>query len=256
MPMCLRKSLSERHGKKSKPEEKKREITGQAPCCTAEEVEAAVQAAKAAFPGWSGTPAIKRAQIMYKIRELIIRDYEELTYTVAEENGKSWGEADGDVAKAKEGTELATQVPSLMMGESMMDASRGYAFDVLEEIQNKTDVPLVLHGGSGITDEDFRRAISLGIVKVNIATARFHHLTKRAEEYLQAEGKHDYFKLNEAMVQGTYENVKHHDEDVHLPFFVNYRNEKTKGFYLHPVHAANCMRFKFVILYWLILNEE
>ena len=102
------------------------EITGQAPCCTTEEVEAAVQAAKAAFPGWSGTPAIKRAQIMYKIRELIIRDYEELTYTVAEENGKTWGEADGDVAKAKEGTELATQVTSLMMGESMMDASRGY----------------------------------------------------------------------------------------------------------------------------------
>ena len=52
------------------------EITGQAPCCTTDEVEAAVQAAKAAFPGWSGTPAIKRAQIMYKIRELIIRDYE------------------------------------------------------------------------------------------------------------------------------------------------------------------------------------
>lgn len=86
------------------------------------------------------------------------------------------------------------------------------AFDVLEEIQKKTDVPLVLHGGSGITDEDFRRAISLGIVKVNIATASFNRLTKRAEEYLQAEGKHDYFKLNEAMVQGTYENVKHHIE--------------------------------------------
>lgn len=86
------------------------------------------------------------------------------------------------------------------------------AFDVLEEIRKKTDVPLVLHGGSGITDEDFRKAISLGIVKVNIATASFNMLTKRAEEYLRTEGTHNYFDLNEAMVQGTYENVKHHIE--------------------------------------------
>lgn len=84
------------------------------------------------------------------------------------------------------------------------------AFDVLEKIHEKTDVPLVLHGGSGITDEDFQKAISLGIVKVNIATASFNRLTMRAEEYLQTSEKHNYFSLNEAMVQGTYENVSHH----------------------------------------------
>lgn len=38
------------------------------------------------------------------------------------------------------------------------------AFDVLEEIHRRVHIPLVLHGGSGITDEDFRKAISLGIV--------------------------------------------------------------------------------------------
>lgn len=86
------------------------------------------------------------------------------------------------------------------------------AFDVLEEIHKKTAVPLVLHGGSGITDTDFQRAISLGIVKVNIATASFNSLTKHAEEYLRTEGGHNYFALNEAMVRGTYENVKHHIE--------------------------------------------
>lgn len=84
------------------------------------------------------------------------------------------------------------------------------AFDVLEEIHKNVDVPLVLHGGSGITDADFQKAISLGIVKVNIATASFNKLTRRAEEYLQSEGAHNYFALNEAMVQGTCENVKHH----------------------------------------------
>lgn len=89
------------------------------------------------------------------------------------------------------------------------------AFDVLAKINEKTNVPLVLHGGSGITDEDFQKAISLGIVKVNIATASFNRLTMRAEEYLQTSEDHNYFALNEAMVQGTYENVKHHIEVFH-----------------------------------------
>ena len=84
------------------------------------------------------------------------------------------------------------------------------AFDVLEQIHIKTNVPLVLHGGSGITDEDFQKAIALGIVKVNIATASFNRLIMRAEEYLRTPEKHNYFALNDAMVKGTYENVAHH----------------------------------------------
>lgn len=100
--------------------------TGQVPCCTNEEVLEAIEAAKAAYPGWSRTPAIKRAQILYKVRDLLVEHMEELTMLVAEENGKVWSEAEGDVLKAKEGTELATQAPSLMMGESIMDASQGY----------------------------------------------------------------------------------------------------------------------------------
>ena len=56
------------------------------------------------------------------------------------------------------------------------------AFDVLEEIHKRTgDLPLVLHGGSGISDADFQRAIGCGIRKVNIATASFNHLTASAE---------------------------------------------------------------------------
>lgn len=86
------------------------------------------------------------------------------------------------------------------------------AFGILEEIHNTVDIPLVLHGGSGITDNDFRRAISLGIRKVNIATASFNSLTKKAEEYLSTEGEHNYFTLNETMVEGVYQNVKHHIE--------------------------------------------
>lgn len=84
------------------------------------------------------------------------------------------------------------------------------AFDVLAKIQEETRVPLVLHGGTGITPEDFRKAAGLGIRKINIATASFDSLTRKAEGYLQSEGRHNYFDLNEAMVAGVYQNVMEH----------------------------------------------
>ncbi len=102
------------------------EVVAKVPCCTQEEVEMAIAAAKAAFPAWSATPVIKRVQILYKVRELLIEHMDELTELVATENGKTWDEAKGDVLKAKEGTEQAIAAPSLLMGESLMDASKGY----------------------------------------------------------------------------------------------------------------------------------
>ena len=44
------------------------------------------------------------------------------------------------------------------------------AYNLLEEIASKTDVPLALHGGTGLADEVFRKCISLGCAKVNIST--------------------------------------------------------------------------------------
>ncbi len=102
------------------------EVIAKVPCCTADEVEGAIAAAKAAYPAWSGTPVMKRVQILYKMRELINLHMDELTELLALENGKAWEEAKGDVLKAKEGTEQAISAPSLMMGESMMEASKGF----------------------------------------------------------------------------------------------------------------------------------
>jgi tagatose 1,6-diphosphate aldolase GatY/KbaY len=90
------------------------------------------------------------------------------------------------------------------VGTPVLDKER------LSEIREVVDIPLVLHGGSGITDKDFQKAISLGIRKVNIATASFNSLTAHVEKYMESTDKHNFFDLNEAMVQGTYENVKKH----------------------------------------------
>lgn len=83
-------------------------------------------------------------------------------------------------------------------------------FDVLERIYNKCPVPLVLHGGTGITDAMFRKAIELGIRKINIATASFDALTSSAKYYFNSNTTHDYFSLSENMVQGVYKNVIKH----------------------------------------------
>ncbi|MBQ9495660.1 MAG: CoA-acylating methylmalonate-semialdehyde dehydrogenase [Treponema sp.] len=102
------------------------EVIAKVPRCTEDEVTAAIESAQKAFPAWAATPVAKRVQILYNVRELIVAHMDELTHLVALENGKSWSEAQGDVLKAKEGTEQAISAPSLMMGESLMDASSGY----------------------------------------------------------------------------------------------------------------------------------
>ena len=83
-------------------------------------------------------------------------------------------------------------------------------FDILEQIDNTVSTPLVLHGGTGITDDMFRRAVSLGIRKINIATASFDHLAQYAKAYTDTVDKPDYFKLSEEMARGVYDNVLRH----------------------------------------------
>lgn len=79
-------------------------------------------------------------------------------------------------------------------------------FDVLEKIHNSVSTPLVLHGGTGITDDMFRQVISLGIRKINIATASFDTYARTAAAASGA----DYFSLSAACANAVYENVKRH----------------------------------------------
>ena len=102
------------------------EVIAKSPSATPDEVLAAVDAAKAAFPAWRDTPVRRRAELMFRLRALIERDMEQLTLMLATENGKTLREAAGDVGKAKEMTELACSAPSLLMGESLQDTSAGY----------------------------------------------------------------------------------------------------------------------------------
>lgn len=85
-------------------------------------------------------------------------------------------------------------------------------FDILEQIHNTVTTPLVLHGGTGITADMFRLAISLGIRKINIATASFDSLANSAKSYCDQNDVADYFRLSAAMVAGTKYNIQRHIE--------------------------------------------
>ncbi len=85
-------------------------------------------------------------------------------------------------------------------------------FDVLEKIYEKVSIPLVLHGGTGMTADMFRKAITMGIRKINIATASFDGLAAYVKKYCDKAETPDYFTLSKQMSEGVYQNVIKHIE--------------------------------------------
>ncbi len=81
--------------------------------------------------------------------------------------------------------------------------------DVLKEIDENCNTPLVLHGGTGITPETFQECIRNGVRKVNIATASFDATAKAAKQSTSVD-KPNYFTMSQAMQDAVYENVKKH----------------------------------------------
>ena len=102
------------------------ELIAEAACCTQSEVDAAVDAAARAFPGWADTPIPVRTQLMYRFKQLLDAHLDELTLLLATENGKVLSEARGDVLKAIEVVECACATPYLMQGDTCMNVSTGY----------------------------------------------------------------------------------------------------------------------------------
>jgi malonate-semialdehyde dehydrogenase (acetylating)/methylmalonate-semialdehyde dehydrogenase len=78
---------------------------------------AAVAAAAAAFPAWSRTPVLKRAQVMFRLQQLIERDRAEIAALITEEHGKVLSDAGGSVQRGLEVVEFACGLPHLIKGE-------------------------------------------------------------------------------------------------------------------------------------------
>ncbi len=95
------------------------------PLCGKADVDAAVAAAKAAFPGWRATTPLRRARIMARFRELMEANRDELARLVSEEHGKTLADAAGSVQRGIEVIEFASGAPHLLKGEHSEDVGRG-----------------------------------------------------------------------------------------------------------------------------------
>ncbi|MDQ0861317.1 fructose/tagatose bisphosphate aldolase [Bacillus sp. V2I10] len=72
------------------------------------------------------------------------------------------------------------------------------------------DIPLVLHGGSGISEKDFRTCITRGIRKINVATSTFNHVIDMVNGEVPLAPFHNYFTYHERIIVAAAENVKRH----------------------------------------------
>jgi len=94
------------------------------PLSTREDVDAAVEAAKNAFPSWSGMTFKERVQIFFRYRNLLEKHIDELTKLVQLENGKLYGEAKAEVEKSIELCEFAVSMPQIVVNE-IQEVSKG-----------------------------------------------------------------------------------------------------------------------------------
>lgn len=94
------------------------------PMSKTEDLDKAVQAAKAAFPAWSALTLKERVQVFFKYRMLLERDMEELSKLVQLENGKTLGESRAEVMKSIELCEFAVSMPQIVTNE-IQEVSRG-----------------------------------------------------------------------------------------------------------------------------------
>ncbi|MFZ0107834.1 MAG: CoA-acylating methylmalonate-semialdehyde dehydrogenase [Thiobacillus sp.] len=95
------------------------------PLADATDVDAAVAAARAAFPAWRDTTPLRRARILTRFRELMEQHRDELAWLAAEEHGKTLADAAGSVQRGIEVIEFASGVPHLLKGEKAEDVGRG-----------------------------------------------------------------------------------------------------------------------------------
>src|SRR5699024_8226699 len=96
-----------------------KEVLAQVPITTTKDFEEAVQTAKAAPEKWAKVSVARRARVLFRYHNLLEEHREELAKLITQEDGKSFGEALGEVGRGIENVEFAAGAPTLMMGDSL-----------------------------------------------------------------------------------------------------------------------------------------
>src|SRR5262245_48166679 len=106
-------------------------IIASVPLSSAREVDAAVRAAKAAFPAWAATPADRRVAPLFRLAALIRERRETLVRMLVEENGKSLPDGRAEIDRTLENVETACGMPVMQLGETLVGTAPGIDGEVL-----------------------------------------------------------------------------------------------------------------------------
>ena len=100
-------------------------VISQVPMSTPDEVNEAIAAAKEAYPEWRTTTPLARVRCLFRLKELMEENFEQLSRVQTMEHGKTIDESRGETRRGIEMVEVATGIPSLMMGHSLEDIAAG-----------------------------------------------------------------------------------------------------------------------------------
>ncbi len=103
------------------------------PMCGTDVVDEAVQAAADAFPEWRDTPAIERARLFFRYRQLLEENFDRICQSVTREHGKTLAEARGSVYRGIENIEYACSAPTLLMGDTLENLARGVDCETMHQ---------------------------------------------------------------------------------------------------------------------------
>jgi len=101
------------------------ELLAQTPLCGLEDVDAAAKAAAEALPAWRRTPAQERIQYLFKLRDLMKSNLDEISRTITIECGKTFEESKAEMLRAIENVEIACGIPMMAKGEISEDIAPG-----------------------------------------------------------------------------------------------------------------------------------
>jgi len=101
------------------------EHLAQVPLGGDDDVNAVVEAAAAAYPGWRRTPPEERIQFLFKMKQMLEDHFEDIGRLITMENGKTLIEAKAEVRRSIENVEVACGIPTLMQGYNLEDVAHG-----------------------------------------------------------------------------------------------------------------------------------
>jgi malonate-semialdehyde dehydrogenase (acetylating)/methylmalonate-semialdehyde dehydrogenase len=100
------------------------EVSAKVTLATKKDVDAVVDIAQQAFHSWSNTPPLQRARVLFKFKELIEKNSDELTKIIVSEHGKVYDDAKGSLTRGLEVVEFACGIPHLLKGEFTENVGR------------------------------------------------------------------------------------------------------------------------------------